>query len=281
MFCEDPGICSGSEMFVDTPSEPAKEMLYYVTSCGRFFTEYDYRIEREDYHNYMVFYILNGRLSVTCEGRTMVAEKGKVGFMNCHQPHEYHTIGNTEFLWLHLDGGNTAKFFRHVVDLHGGFVFSHPGAEEIREMLSQFVCSYQTGQFLSEAQKSQRLYTLLMRLLDGSSSEENGSATSALEAALQFIEHNLDQPITLHDIAGAVNMSHYHFSRIFKKSYGYSPYEYLLLARINKAKHMLKTTDLPVKVIAQQVGYLSASTFSSAFTAKVGLSPKAFRICPL
>ena len=76
-------------------------------------------------------------------------------------------------------------------------------------------------------------------------------------------------------------MSQYHFSRLFKKYYGYSPYEYLLLARINKAKHLLKTTELPVKVIAQQVGYVNASTFSSAFTAKAGLSPKAFREFPL
>ena len=92
MRCDDPGICSGSEMFVDTPSDIAKDMLYYITSCGRFFTEYGYQIERADYHNYMVFYILNGRLSVTSEGRTMIADKGKVGFLNCHVPHEYHTI---------------------------------------------------------------------------------------------------------------------------------------------------------------------------------------------
>lgn len=123
MRCDDPGICSGSEMFVDTPSDVAKDMLYYITSCGRFFTEYGYQIERANYHNYMVFYILNGRLSVTSEGRTMVADKGKVGFLNCHVPHEYHTIGNTEFLWVHLDGGNTAKFYKHIVKMYGGFVF--------------------------------------------------------------------------------------------------------------------------------------------------------------
>ena len=73
-------------------------------------TNYDYRIEREDYHNYMLFYICDGRLSLRSGSQTMVASAGQVGFLNCHEPHEYHTIGNTEFVWLHLDGSNTAGF---------------------------------------------------------------------------------------------------------------------------------------------------------------------------
>lgn len=279
MRCEDPGIGSGSEMFVDTPSEFAQQALYYITSCGRFFTEYGYEIQRENYHNHMLFYILNGRLSVTCEGRTMVAEKDEIGFINCHVPHEYHTIGNTEFLWVHLEGGNTNQFYQHILSRYGGFVFQHPCKAEFQTMLLQLLSSYQTGQLFTEAEKSQRLYTMLMRLLDGAA---NGNKEqSVLETAAQFMRANISKPVTLQEIAASVNMSHYHFSRLFKKAYGYSPYEYLLLARINKAKHLLKTTDLPIKTVAQQVGYLNASTFSSAFTAKVGLPPKTFRSCPL
>ena len=280
MRCDDAGICSGSEQFMDTPSAVAQSMLYYVTSCGRFFTEYGYQIERENYHNYMLFYIINGRLSVTCEGRTRVADKGKIGFMDCTQPHEYHTIGNTEFLWVHLNGAETEQFYRHVLQLYGSFVFSHPRAPEFEEMLSKLVLSYSTGQFLSEAEKSLKLYALLTLLLSVSN-DETGKTSSTLDESLKFIEGNYSQPITLNDIAGVVRMSPYHFSRSFKKTYGYSPYEYLLLVRINKAKHLLKTTDAPVKVIAQQVGYSNSSTFSSVFAEKVGLSPKAFRAFPI
>ena len=43
-----------------------------------------YRIEREDYHNYMLFYICDGRLSLRSGSQTMVASAGQVGFLNCH-----------------------------------------------------------------------------------------------------------------------------------------------------------------------------------------------------
>lgn len=284
MRCDDPGVCSGSEQFFDTPSEVAKSMLCYVTSCGRFFTEYGYQVERENYHNYMLFYILNGKLSVTNEGRTRIADHGKIGFINCNKPHEYHTIGNTEFIWVHLEGGNTDKFYRHIVKLYGSFVFSHPNADEFERRLEQLIRAYQTGQCLGEAEKSKQLYALLILLFDGTTadaSDENGEPIPTLDAALKFIESNFKKNITLQDIANVVSISPYHFSRIFKKAYGYSPHEYLMLVRINRAKHLLKTTDYPIKVIAQQVGYPNPSTFTSAFTEKVGLSPKQFRIFPL
>lgn len=94
---------------------------------------------------------------------------------------------------------------------------------------------------------------------------------------MKFIEGNIEKSITLRDMANAVNMSQYHFCRLFKKACGYSPYEYLLMVRIDKAKYLLKNTDIPIKNVAQQVGYQNASTFSSVFTTKVGLSPRAFR----
>ncbi len=73
---------------------------------------------------------------MTGGGRTVVADKGKVGFFNRRQPHGYPTIGHAEFVWVHLDGGVTEKFYRHITKLYGGSVFSHPGAEKIRDLLT-------------------------------------------------------------------------------------------------------------------------------------------------
>lgn len=94
---------------------------------------------------------------------------------------------------------------------------------------------------------------------------------------MRFMREEYMNPISLTDVAAHVNMSQYHFSRLFKRDCGYSPHEYLILTRLNRAKHLLKTTELPVKIIARKVGYQNVSSFTNAFTERVGISPTLFR----
>ena len=278
MLVHETGTCSGSDLYFSTPSEYARRMLFYMSTCGYYYTNYDYRIEREDYHNYMLFYICDGRLSLRSGSQTMVASAGQVGFLNCHEPHEYHTIGNTEFVWLHLDGSNTADFYQQAVQMHGGFVFDTPYAEQIKNGIYEIVFAFRNEQTLSEVRLSQKLYTLLTAMVDTASQEAGQTEENdTVSKAMHFIQEQYMNPISLLDVATHVNMSQFHFSRLFRKDCGYSPHEYLILTRLNRAKHLLKTTGLPVKVIAQKVGYQNVSSFTNAFTDRVGISPTLFR----
>lgn len=283
MLGQEKGTCSGSDLYFQTPSDPARQFLYYMTSCGYYYTDYDYRIEREDYNSYLIFYIREGRLSVRSRERTMVAHAGQVGFLDCHAPHEYHTIGSTEFVWLHLDGANTAAFYEQVTAREGGFVFDLPAAREVCDRIFELVYAYRNDQPPSEPRLSHMLYGLLITLLDHTalSPAQASESCAPVQAAKAFIRAHYSEDIALADLAAAASMSQFHFSRLFKKECGYSPYEYLILTRINRAKHLLKTTQLPVKIIAQTVGYHSVTTFTNAFTSRVGLSPSLFRKYPI
>lgn len=278
MLVHETGTCSGSDLYFSTPSEYARRMLFYMSTCGYYYTNYDYRIEREDYHNYMLFYICNGRLSVQSGGQTMVATAGQVGFLNCHEPHEYHTIGNTEFVWLHLDGSNTADFYQQAVRVHSGFVFDSPYAEEIKKGIYEIVFAFRNMQPIGEVRLSQKLYSLLAAMVDTNKPEKRRAADNdPVAAAMYFIRQQYMNPITLNDVAAYANMSQFHFCRLLKRDCGLSPHEFLILTRLNRAKHLLKTTEQPVKVIARQVDYLNVSSFTNAFTERVGISPTLFR----
>ena len=282
MLGQECGTCSGSDLYFQTPSVSAQHLLYYMTSCGYYYTDYDYRIERQDYFSYLVCYISEGRLSVTSGGRTMVAVPGQIVFLNCHEPHEYHTIGNSEFVWIHLDGVNTGDFFKQVEQQQEGFVFDTPCANEIKDRIYEIVFACRNDQLPGETRLSHKLNGILTALLDGAGErEERQGADSPIVTAIQFIRDHYSQQISLIDVASSVNMSQYHFSRLFKKACGYSPHEYLILTRLNRAKHLLKTTELPIKTIAQSVGYQNVTTFTNAFTGRVGLSPTLFRKYPI
>ena len=67
------------------------------------------------------------------------------------------------------------------------------------------------------------------------------------------------------------------FKRRFARATGMSPLEYVHTVRLEEAKHLLETTDLPVEAVANDVGYEDASFFSRLFRRKVGLTPARYR----
>lgn len=90
------GTCNGSDLYFQSPSEQARSMLFYMTSCGYYYTDKDYRIDRSRYPDarYLLMYIRSGRLSVTANNRTIIAHRGQLVVLDCTQPHQYHTIDN-------------------------------------------------------------------------------------------------------------------------------------------------------------------------------------------
>ena len=81
MLVQDKGVISGSEEFHLEPSPMAEKLLYYVTDCGIYFCEYGYRVERENYGNYMLLYVTKGVLAVSTEGTTYLVQEGQVAFL--------------------------------------------------------------------------------------------------------------------------------------------------------------------------------------------------------
>ena len=72
-------------------------------------------------------------------------------------------------------------------------------------------------------------------------------------------------------------MSSSHFSRVFKQQTGFSPYDYILISRLNRAKYLLQVTDMTVASIAYEIGFNSESNFIYFFTENEGISPGKFR----
>jgi AraC family transcriptional regulator len=95
--------------------------------------------------------------------------------------------------------------------------------------------------------------------------------------ATDFIQDNLDQDLTLSAIASTVHLSDYHFARMFRRTMGVAPHQFLIRCRIERAQHLLRTTDLALEEIAYCVGFSSASQLTVHFRRLLGTSPARFR----
>ncbi len=96
-------------------------------------------------------------------------------------------------------------------------------------------------------------------------------------AVIDYIQANLEQPLTLQAMATVVGLSQYHFAHQFKQSMGVAPYHYVLQCRIERAKTLLRQSQQSISSIAQACGFKSASYFTRQFRQIVGTTPKRYR----
>ena len=106
--------------------------------------------------------------------------------------------------------------------------------------------------------------------------KKNKSQLPVRQAKLYVME-NYSRQVSLEDVADAIHLSPAYLSTIFKKEMGINFSDFLISCRIEAAKELLKTTDLPIADVASQVGYTDSRYFSKTFTKVVGLKPSTYR----
>lgn len=101
--------------------------------------------------------------------------------------------------------------------------------------------------------------------------------TKPIREAKQYIQENYMKPLTLEDVSAKVGFNTTYFCSLFKKDTGNTFLEYLYEIRMNKAKELLKETNLSIAVICEQVGYSDIKHFTKIFTKNSGLKPNEYR----
>lgn len=101
--------------------------------------------------------------------------------------------------------------------------------------------------------------------------------TECVQSICRQINENIAEATSLSAFASHYGYSTTYLGKIFHKLTGVSFSQYLLNARINQAKLLLRNSDLPISVIAEQLGYYDTSHFIKQFKQTVGCSPNVYR----
>ena len=104
-----------------------------------------------------------------------------------------------------------------------------------------------------------------------------GLSQRQLSRAVDFIETNLGGPLPLQEIASASGLSPVHFARQFKRAVGLAPHQYVMRARVERAKRLLTQTDLAVAEIAFDCGFSHQEHLTRVFRQLSGTTPALFR----
>ncbi len=113
---------------------------------------------------------------------------------------------------------------------------------------------------------------------DAYSRQPRGPKTSEyVKNAMEYISKHYPEDVKIKELADFVGINRSYLSSSFKKATGSSPKEYLLKLRMEKAKSLLETTQIPISSISSAVGYEDPLAFSRIFKRYSGLSPTDYR----
>jgi AraC family transcriptional regulator len=108
---------------------------------------------------------------------------------------------------------------------------------------------------------------------------EDGFSKHKLQQTFDYINAKLYENVSLTEIATELDMSQYYFCRLFKKSTGITPHQYLIQQRVERAKELLRQPENKIKIadVAMDCGFANPSHFAKHFRKYTGVSPKQFR----
>lgn len=101
-----------------------------------------------------------------------------------------------------------------------------------------------------------------------------GVQNSKVLSIIELMEANLSEPLSLIEIADDVDLSRRQIERLFRQEMGRSPARYYLEIRLDRARHLLIQSSLPVVEVAVACGFVSASHFSKCYRELYARSPQ-------
>jgi len=143
------------------------------------------------------------------------------------------------------------------------------------QMHASWMLNAQLERFHVRALFHQMVYDLLHQL--HALEETTITQPDHVTQAIRFMEECYGSSISLQDLADVLHCTTRQLQRLFKAKLGVGPMEYLIQIRMNHAQGMLVNTEVPLKVVAESVGYGDSYYFSRAFKKHFGVSPLYFR----
>jgi len=98
-----------------------------------------------------------------------------------------------------------------------------------------------------------------------------------LAPAIRHLEQHFREPVLLADLTKSCGLSATHVHRLFQRLLRMSPTEYLVALRLQEARRLLASTELPISAIAMNTGFFDQSHFTKRFRKMTGMTPTQFR----
>lgn len=186
------------------------------------------------------------------------------------------------YMWIGFHGFRSEEFMQHA-----GFSPEKPvvTCQHVDDIYSTMdtLLGYTQLSYVNELRRMSSLYHLLAVLIaDAGQShllpaEEISLDRLYVRTAVNLLINSANKNVKVNDVVDAIGISRSYLTSIFKKEMKVSPQAFLMNFRMETAASLLRSTEMPVGKIAEEIGYADTMSFSKAFKKHYHLTPTEFR----
>jgi AraC family transcriptional regulator of arabinose operon len=227
------------------------------------------------------YYIVDGEGWLKIEDREYHPEPGQMFLIPGDTRLSYSNISDNTFTkyWCHFHVKVGSHHLYQLLKLPYCIQVDNPAY--VGQLFSGLVDAHERSERMTAPIKARAmLFSLLTYYLDKSDEQAvliaSSSSKTQFDEILQYIEEHLAEPLTLERLGKVFNYNPNYFIRYFKSMFNLSPNHYISMARMEKAKKLLVHTDLPLHVVAAEVG-LERYYFSKLFKQTTRYAPGEYR----
>jgi AraC family transcriptional regulator len=243
------------------------------------------------HHRLVLFLRPPEELELQYEGvkRHVPPPAGAISLVPAGTPSRWRPAGSRDLLHVYLDAGLAGRVAAEVFGLDPVRLTVPPldglDLPQLRAVMgavgAELAAGGAGGRLAAEALANVVAVRLLRHVLAPRRPERGRDGTlprGRLRAVLEYIEDHLDAGVTLEQMAAVAHVSPYHFARQFKTATGLPPHQYMIVRRVERAKHVLQApAGLSLAEVAACAGFSDQSQFTRHFKRIVGVTPGQFR----
>ena len=247
-----------------------------VTQCGLQICDNGHSCGPFLYSHYSAHFILSGKGTYTCGGKTYSLCAGQ-GFMIIPDMPNTYTADIDEpwkYIYANFCGADDETLVHSAGLNEDNMIFEFDLTDD---MLHDLTMMHSASKDQSARGYDVTGYFLLvMSRLVKANTQRNANTNLPqhyVRRAISYIEDNYPEKITVESVAAYVGIDRTGLYRIFKKNLNISPVQFLISYRLERAKAMMEHDNLTISEIAISTGFFDAAHFTVAFSKKYGISP--------
>ncbi|WP_372830655.1 AraC family transcriptional regulator [Pontibacterium sp.] len=253
-------------------------MGYYRQATG-------HHMERDVHDDNLLIYCLDGEGDLEAGGKKHRVRPGDILLIPKGIPHSYKARRKNPWTiyWVHFHGHHASDFVQHLalprsdqphlvmpIGIHSRLVSDFEALLEARES------TYNINAYICAANQLRQIMAHIALLQPLARHKQSGDGID-IERVHSLMQARAHEQLDLDTLAETVNLSKYHFVKKYKEITGTTPINHFIQLKIERACHLLDTTNNSINEIAFAVGYEDAYYFSRIFKKLMGVSPSQYR----